>query len=73
MASTIEVPVRHTGTPQAQQRCIAQLAVAVALLLAVTTGLIFLALTRGPAPASTGNQSGTPIVMPHPAPGPFGS
>jgi hypothetical protein len=48
-------------------------AVGVALMLAVMTLLIFITVTHNPAPAATGNRLGAPIVVPHPAPGPFGS
>jgi hypothetical protein len=44
-----------------------------ALVLTVIAVLISIAVARGLAPASSGHRTGTPILMPHPAPGPFGS
>jgi hypothetical protein len=72
MAATIEVPVSR---PVRQQHrwFPAPVAAGAALVLAVTAALIFIAVARGLAPAPTGHRTGTPVVMPHPAPGPFGS
>jgi len=42
-------------------------------VLAVTAALIFAAAVRGLASAPSGHQAGTPILVPHPTPGPFGS
>ena len=73
MATTVEIPVSGTVRPQHQRRCAAPLAASVALMLAVATLLIFIVVTRYPAPAATGHRTGTSVVVPHPAPGPFGS
>ena len=35
--------------------------------------VILIAVARGLAPAPAGQRTGTPIVVPHPAPGPSGS
>jgi hypothetical protein len=68
----IEIPVTGLqGLPP--RRFAAPLTAAVALVLAVTAALIFVAVVRGLAPAPSGHQAGTPILVPHPAPGPFGS
>jgi len=68
----LEVPV--TGLPGLPpRRFAAPLTAAVALVLAVTAALIFVAVVRGLAPAPSGHRAGTPILVPHPAPGPFGS
>jgi len=68
---SIEVPVTGPGLPPG--RFAAPLAAAVALVLAVTAALIFVAVVRGLASAPSGHRTGTPIVVPHPTPGPFGS
>jgi hypothetical protein len=73
ITTTIDVPVRRTVRPQPRQRFETSLAVCVGLLLAVSTLLIFIAVSRSPAPASTGHRIGTPIIVPSPTPGPFGS
>jgi len=68
----VEPPV--TGLPGLPPRWLAApLTAAVALVLAVTAALIFAAAVRGLAPAPGGHQAGTPVLLPHPAPGPFGS
>ena len=72
MAATTEVPVSRPARPQ-HRRFPAPIAVGVALMLAVTAVLIVITVSRGLAPASLGFQTGTPVVLPHPAPGPFGS
>ena len=73
MAATIEAPVNCPARLQ-HRRFPALIAVG-ALVAAVTAALIFLAVSRGLAPASTGHRTGTPVTVPHPhpAPGPFGS
>jgi hypothetical protein len=71
-AAAIEVPV--TGLPQlSSRRLAAPITAAVALVLAVTAALIFVAVVRGLAAAPGGHRTRTPIVVPHPTPGPFGS
>jgi len=66
--------VAVTGLPGLPpRRFAAPLAAAVALVLAVTAALIFAAAVRGLASAPSGHQAGTPILVPHPTPGPFGS
>ena len=72
MATTVEVPVRRTARPQPRQRFRTSLAVCVGLLLAVTTLLAYIAVSRSPAPAFTPHRTGTQVV-PNPTPGPFGS
>ena len=72
MAATIEVPVSRPARPQ-HRRFPAPVAVGVALVLAVTAAMIVVAVCRGLAPAPVGHRTGTPVVVPHPAPGPFGS
>jgi hypothetical protein len=72
MAATTEVPVSRPAGPQ-HRRFPAPIAIGVALVLAVTAALIVVAVWRGLAPAPVGHRTGTPIVVPHPAPGPFGS
>jgi hypothetical protein len=72
MGATIKVPAGRPARPQ-HRRFPAPITVAVALVLAVTAALIVVAVWRGLAPASTGLRSGTPVVVPHPAPGPSGS
>jgi len=72
MAATIEVPVSRPAKPR-HRRFPAPITVGVALVLAVTAALIVIALWRGLAPAPAGLRTGTPIVVPHPAPGPPGS
>jgi hypothetical protein len=72
MAATIEVPVSRPAGPQ-HRRFPPLIAVGVALVLAVTAALILIAVARGLAPAPAGHRTGTPIVVPHPVPGPSGS
>ncbi len=72
MAATIEVPVSRPARMR-HRRFPAPVAVGVALVLAVTAALIFIALWRGLAPAPVGHRTGTTVVVPHPAPGPSGS
>ena len=72
MAATIEAPASRPARPQ-HRRFPAPIAAGVALVLAVTAALIVIALWRGLAPAPAGLRTGTPIVVPHPAPGPPGS
>ena len=72
MAATIEVPVSRPAKPR-HRRFPAPITVGVALVLAVTAALIVIALWRGLAPAPAGLRTGTPNVVPHPAPGPSGS
>ena len=72
MAATIEVPVSRPARPQ-HRRFPAPIAVGVALVLAVTAALIVLAVWRGLAPVPADPRTGTPILVPHPAPGPSGS
>jgi hypothetical protein len=43
------------------------------LVLTVAALLIFIAVSRGLAPAAGDHRTETPILVPHPAPGPFGS
>jgi hypothetical protein len=47
--------------------------VLIALVVTVTAVLISIAVSRDMAPASGGHRSGSPIVVPNPVPGPFGS
>ncbi len=70
MVATIEVPASRPARPR-RRRFPAPITVGVALVLAVT--LILIAVWRGLAPAPAGHRTGTPIVAPHPAPGPPGS
>ena len=72
MAATIKVPVSRPAGPQ-HRRFPAPIAIGVALVLAVTAALILIAVWRGLAPAPIAHRTGTPIVVPHPAPGPSGS
>ena len=72
MAATIEVPASRPAGPR-HRRFPAPITVAVALVLAVTAALIVIAVWRGLAPAPAGPRTGTPNVVPHPAPGPPGS
>ena len=72
VATTIKVPVGRPAGLQHRQ-LLALIAVGVALVLAVTAALILIAVARGLAPAPACHPSGTPIVAPHPAPGPPGS
>jgi len=72
--SGASLEVQGTGLPGLPpRRFAALLTAAVALVLAVTAAVIFAAAVRGLAPAPGGHQAGTPILVPHPAPGPFGS
>ena len=71
MAATIEVPASPVRIQHRQ--LLALIAVGVALVLAVTAALIVIAVCHGLAPAPAGHRTGTPIVVPHPAPGPPGS
>lgn len=70
MAAIIENPVsRPVGL---QHRLFPALAViGIALMLAVTAVLIVAAVAHGSSPV--GYQTGTPVVVPHPVPGPPGS
>jgi len=71
-AESTEVPVTSfPGLPP--RRLPAPVAAAVALVLAMTAALIFIAVSRALAPGPGGCRTGTPIVVPHPTPGPFGS
>ena len=72
MAATIKAPVSRPARPR-HRRFLAPIAVGVALVLAVTAVVILIAVWRGLAPAPAGHRTGTPIVVPHPAPGPPGS
>ncbi len=72
MAATIKVPASRLAGLQHRQ-LLALIAVGVALVLAVTAALIFVVVARGLAPAPSGDRTGTPVVMPHPAPGSSGS
>ena len=72
MAATLEVPASRPARPR-HRRFPAQITVAVALVLAVTAAVILITVWRGLAPAPAGHRTGTPIVVPHPAPGPPGS
>jgi hypothetical protein len=71
-SATIEVPVSRPARRQ-HRRFPAPMAAGVALVLAVTAALIFIAVARDLAPAPGGHRTGTPVVAPHPAPGPSGS
>jgi len=73
MATIVEVPVGRTVRPQPRQRFETPIAVCVGLLLAVTTLLVYIALSRSPAPAPTVHRTGTQGVVPNQSPGPFGS
>jgi hypothetical protein len=72
MARAIEVPVNRPARLQ-HRRFPALIAAGVALALAVTAVLIFIAVSRGLAPAPIGHPTGTPVVVPHPTPGPSGN
>ena len=72
MAPTIEVPVSRPAGPR-HRRFPASVAVGVAVVLAVTAVLIVIAVWRGLALGPAGLRTETPIVVPHPAPGPSGS
>ena len=72
MAATIEVPASRPARPQ-HRRFAVPVSVSVALVLAVTAALIVIAVCHGLAPGPAGHRTGTPIVVPHPAPGPSGS
>jgi hypothetical protein len=72
MAAIIEAPVNRPARRQ-HRRFPVLIAAGVALVLAVTAALIVVAISRGLAPAPGGHRTGTPVVVPHPAPGPFGS
>jgi hypothetical protein len=72
MAATIEVPAGRPARPR-HRRFPAPITVGVALVLAVMAALILIAVWRGLAPAPAGHRTGTPVVVPHPAPGPPGS
>ena len=72
MAATIEVSASRLAAPR-RRRFPAPMAAGVALVLAVTAALILIAVWRGLAPSPAGHRTGTPIVVPHPAPGPPGS
>lgn len=72
MAATIEVPVsRQVRMPH--QWLLSLIAVGWALAIVVMALVMCSALARGPAPAPGGHRTGAPIVVPSPAPGPFGS
>jgi hypothetical protein len=72
MAAIIEVPVSRPARPR-HRRFPAPIAIGVALVLTVTAALIVIVVWRGLAPAPVGHRMGTPVVVPHPAPGPPGS
>jgi len=72
MAAAVEAQVNRPARLQ-HRRFPALIAVGAALVAAVTAALIFLAVSQGLAPAPGGHTTGTPVVVPHPAPGPFGS
>jgi len=73
MASTIEVPVSRPVRLQQQRRFRAPIAAVATVVLAVTAALIFIAVSRGLAPAPIGHRTGTAVIVPRPTPGPFGS
>ena len=71
-AASTEIPVTSSpGLPP--RRLPATMAAAITLVLAMTAALIFIAVSRGLAAGPGGCRTGTPIVVPHPTPGPFGS
>jgi hypothetical protein len=72
MAATIKVPVSRP-VRRRHRRFPALIVVGVALVLAVTAALIVIAVWRGLASAPVGHRTGTPVVVPHPAPGLYGS
>ena len=72
MAATIEIPVSRPAGPR-HRRFPAPVAVGVAVVLAVMAAVILIAVWHGLAPAPGGLRTGTPVVVPHPAPGPSGS
>ena len=72
MAATIKVPASRPARLRHRQ-LLALIAAGIALVLAVTAALIVIAVCHGLAPAPAGHRTGTPIVVPHPAPGPSGS
>jgi hypothetical protein len=72
MAATIKVPASRPPRLQHRQ-LLALIAVGVTLVLAVTVALLFIAVACGLAPGPVGHRAGTPVVVPHPAPGPSGS
>ena len=67
-----EIPVNRPLRLE-PRRFPASIAAAVALVLAVTAALIIAAVSPGVAPGPSGYRPGTPIVVPHPTPGPFGN
>jgi len=69
MAATTEVSVSRPARLQHRRFP----AAAVAIVLAVTAVLVFVAFSHALGPAPAGHRSGTPIVVPKPSPGPFGS
>jgi hypothetical protein len=74
--TSTEIPVtRPVGLEprQVPAPIAAAVALVVALALAVTVALITVAVSRGVAPGAGGHRTGTPIVVPHPTPGPFGN
>jgi len=73
MATTVGIPVSGTAKPQRQPHGAAPVAVGIALMLAVTIALIFIALGHGVATGSNDPRPGQPVTVPHPTPGPFGS
>jgi|SRR5215472_15951990 len=52
---------------------VALVAVGLALAFALTTALLSIALSVGRAAGPSGHWRQTPVVVPHPSPGPFGS
>src|SRR5260370_3490876 len=61
MAATIEVPVSRPARPR-HRRFPAPVAVGVAVVLAVTAALIFIAVARALAPPPIGPRTRTPAV-----------
>ena len=72
MAATIEAPaIRQVRL--AHRRLLALIVVGWALAIVMTAVVFCIALVCAPASAPGGHRTGAPIVVPSPAPGPFGS
>jgi len=77
MAAITAIPLNRTGNlagpaRRYSRRLAAMIIAGTALMLAVAVTLVVLvAVSRG-VPAD-GYRTGTPAVVPHPAPGPYGS
>lgn len=72
MDMTIETPL-SCPSRVSRKRSPARIAAGIALLLVVTATLIFIAASRYPATPDGGHRTEQPALVPHPAPGPYGS